>query len=168
MASSCRPVLHRRAVLLTAVGLVAAGPARAGANLFESGHDAHILADPRTGRALFGFDPVAYHVQQAAVPGLAAHEATLDGLVWRFRVAANKAAFEQDPAAYMPLFGGHDAAGVASGLMVGGDPEIFALAGGRVALFRDAAGRDRFAADAALRQRALASWPQVVRLHAGH
>jgi hypothetical protein len=160
----------RRAVMALAAAASAAGlgQALAARNLFEAADELHVIADPRTGCALYGYDAVAYHLDQAALLGSAEHEAQLDGRLWRFRSAASKAAFEQDPAAYMPLFGGHDAAAVAAGAMVEGDPAIFALVGGRLALFRDEDGRSRFVADAELRRTAVRAWPMVVRQQAGH
>ena len=158
----------RRFVLLAAAACALARPALSDANLFAAEHERHVVADPRNGLALFGFDPVAYHFEKAALKGSPQHEVERDGRFWRFGSAANKAAFVADAAIYMPLFGGHDGAAAASGLMVDGNPEIFLLAGGRLVLFRDEAGRDRFAADADVRSQALRSWPEVVRRHAGH
>jgi len=158
----------RLAVALAAACLLAAGAGRADSNLFATGHDLHVISDPRSGLALFGYDPVAFHVERRAMPGSPRHESTLGGLVWRFTSAANKAAFDQDPKPYMPLFGGHDGAGVADGVMVDADPDVFALIAGRLVLFRDAAARDRFAADEGLRRKALQDWPEVVRRQAGH
>ena len=162
---------RRTFVALAAVAAASAAGLRgalAGQNFFAAGDDLHVITDPRTGCALYGYDAVAYHLDQAALPGSVEHEAQLNGRFWRFRSAASKAAFEQDPAAYIPLFGGHDAAAVAAGAMVEGDPTIFALIGGRLALFRDAEGRSRFAADAGLREKALRAWPAVVRQQSGH
>jgi YHS domain-containing protein len=156
------------AVAILAALLAGAPPLAADENLFDASHGHHLVADPRSGLAIFGYDPVSYHLDHKAVPGSPDHELALEGATWRFTSEANKAAFAEAPAVYLPLFGGHDAANVADGRMTWGDPEIFALVGGRLVLFRDAAARDRYATEAELRSRALRRWPDVVRLHAGH
>ncbi len=156
------------AAALLAAFVAGAAPAGADDNLFDASHSHHLVADPRTGLAIFGYDPVSYHLDLKAVPGSPEHEFVLDGAVWRFTSEANKAAFAESPEIYLPLFGGHDATNVAEGRMTWGDPAVFALVGGRLVLFRNASARDRFAADAALRAQAMRRWPEVVRLHAGH
>jgi hypothetical protein len=128
----------------------------------------HVIADPRTGLALFGYDPVAYHSDSAAFPGSKDHELMRDGLIWRFKSSANMAAFEADPAAYIPTFGGYDGASVSEGVLAKGDPETFVIAAGKVVFFRTPHNRDRFAAESEVRQRARQSWPQVVRQQAAH
>ncbi len=128
----------------------------------------HVITDPGSGLALFGYDPVAYHTEQAARPGLAAYQTKFDDRVWRFVSAANRAAFEADPLVYIPLFGGYDGLAIGLGSMTRGDPENFILVGGRLVLFRTEKHRDLFAADPAIRQKARENWPQVVRQLAGH
>jgi hypothetical protein len=150
-----------------ALGFFMAG-AIASPNLLAPDKHLHVVTDPRTGLAIFGYDPVAFHDEQKAVPGSSAHEVWLDGRVWRFHRAANKAAFEADPSVYMPLFGGHDGASIGDELLLKGDPEFFLIAAGRAVFFRNAESRDRFAADAELRRKAVAAWPKVVRQHALH
>ncbi len=148
--------------------LLGGAPLAADENLFDASHGHHLIADPRSGLALFGYDPVAYHFDRKAAAGSPDHELLLEGLVWRFVSEANKAAFAEAPGIYLPLFGGHDATSVGEGRMTVGEPQIFALVGGRLALFRDEASRDRFASEPSLRELALRRWPEVVRLHAGH
>jgi hypothetical protein len=138
------------------------------AALFSQQEEHHVIADPRTGLALFGYDPVAYHSDSAAFVGSKDHEVMYGGLIWRFRSSANMTAFEADPLAYIPTFGGHDGASVSDGVLAKGDPETFVLAAGKVVFFRSAHNRDRFAAESDMRQRARQSWPEVVRQHAAH
>jgi hypothetical protein len=142
--------------------------ASAGANPLAARADQHVIADPRSGLALFGYDPVAYHADNAALLGIAQHELALDGRIWRFRSAANMAAFAADPAAYIPNFGGYDGASVSDGILAKGDPETFVIAGGQLVLFRDAGNRDRFAADQMVRNKARGLWPSVVHQLAVH
>ena len=137
-------------------------------NLFNPDPVNHVITDLRTGVALFGYDPVAYHLDGQARQGLTDFEVALKDRIWRFTSAANKAAFEADPVAYVPLFGGHDGASVSEGILIKGDPQFFVIASGQVVLFRDDANRDRFAREPMIRQKARENWPSVVRQQAGH
>jgi hypothetical protein len=156
------------AALLAAQVIGQAACLAATPNLFNPDPANHVVTDLRTGVALFGYDPVAYHLDGQARQGLPDFESTLNGRIWRFTSAANKAAFEADPVAYIPLFGGHDGASVSDGILIKGDPQLFVIAAGRVVLFRDEANRDRFAGEQMVRQKARESWPSVVRQQAGH
>ncbi len=129
---------------------------------------AQMIHDPRTGIAMFGYDPVAYHTEGKALAGRPQFAAEALGRGWRFVSAANMAAFLADPTPYLPLFGGHDGRGISENRMVRGDPAIFLLAGGRTVFFRTAEDRDAFASDAALRSQAMKEWPQVAAQFAGH
>ncbi len=158
------------ALLLAALpGFVGAGTSQASpANLFNPDPMQHVLTDGRTGFALFGYDPVAYHVDHKARLGLVEHQLLLDGRIWLFGSAANMAAFAADPVAYVPLFGGHDGASVGEGILAKGEPAHFVIAAGQLVLFRSGENRDRFAQDQAVRQKARENWPSVVRQQIGH
>jgi YHS domain-containing protein len=117
--------------------------------------------DLRSGLAIGGFDPVAYHATGRATPGRAAHEIVHDGIVWRFASAANLAAFEDAPAVYAPAFAGFDATGVAAGRAVETDPRAFAVVGARLYLFRTPANRSAFIADPGLLPQAEQQWREV-------
>jgi YHS domain-containing protein len=161
-------------VLLLVLQAASVGPLGAGAshaataNLFAMDPMQHIIVDNRSGLALFGYDPVAFHVDQKARPGLPEHQYTHEGRIWRFTSAANKAAFEADPAAFAPMFGGHDGASIGDGILARGEPAHFVIAAGQLVLFRSLESRDRFATDEALRQKARENWPAVVRQQIGH
>jgi hypothetical protein len=120
--------------------------------------------DNRTGFALSGFDPVAYFLNAAAVPGLPAYELVHEGAVWRFASAANLEAFREAPQIYTPRFGGFDASSVADGRVVDADPHRFAVIGSQLYFFHSDASRRRFLAEAALRKQAQERWPSVATL----
>lgn len=124
-------------------------------------------ADPNSGLALGGRDPVSYHTERDPSAGAADREASWAGLAWRFARDANRAAFLRSPEAFAPRIGGYDAEAAGDGRLVGADPDIFLTAGGRVYLFRTAASRARFAADPGAAARAEAAWlrmrPGLVR-----
>jgi YHS domain-containing protein len=122
-----------------------------------------IIADPNTGAALLGFDPVAYFIDQRARKGYADLQAVFAGKVWYFASPANKSAFTVNPDPYLPAFGGHDPVGIAAGFAVSGSPEFFALDNNRIYIFRHAQSRAAFLADPAIRAAAERNWPQVRR-----
>ncbi|WP_020180701.1 YHS domain-containing (seleno)protein [Methylopila sp. M107] len=126
--------------------------------LATPGLNERIVADPSTGIALYGFDPVAYFVDGRPVPGRRDIEAEWNGAAWRFSSEANRAAFLSAPEVYAPRFGGYDPAGVSSGVAVAGHPLLFTVLGDRLYLFRTAADRDGFEGAA----KAAAAWPKVL------
>lgn len=97
----------------------------------------------QTGFAASGYDVVAYFglpqnpvgtEQPAGVPGTAAHTADYNGATFAFANAANKAAFEADPAKYAPQFDGHCAYGVSKGGKVPGNPNLWRVVDGKLYL----------------------------------
>ena len=154
--------MHKRATFLLALGLATLAPlsivTAQGIRLNDE-----IIADPVTGAALLGFDPVAYFIDHRAVPGARDRQITYAGKVWYFASAANRTAFEANPATYLPAFGGHDPVAIAAGFALSGSPEFFAIDGNRVFLFRHAESRDAFLRDPAIGTTAERHWPQVKR-----
>jgi hypothetical protein len=63
----------------------------------------------------------------------------------------------------MPQYGGYDPLGVAHGVAVAGNPDVWLIAGERLFLFYDGGRRDKFAADP---DRVIGSadrkWPDVL------
>ncbi len=153
------PALDRRVVLMAFVALLPT-PLVLGQGI---GLSDEIIADPNSGAALFGFDPVAYFLEQRAIPGRSATQTIFAGRVWYFVSKANQAAFEASPHAYIPAFGGHDPLGVAAGFAVAGNPETFAIAANRLILFRDDTSRAAFLREPARLDLANRNWPLVRR-----
>ena len=77
--------------------------------------------------ALHGYDPVAYFTVGLPTLGSAKFTATHRGAAYRFASAANKSAFEANPAHYLPQFGGFCAYGVSVGKKFDGDPRVFEI-----------------------------------------
>jgi hypothetical protein len=127
-----------------------------------------IISDSHTGLALFGYDVVAYHTDAKSVEGRASHIAVHQNLIWRFVSEANRDAFQADPEAYLPVFGGHDARSVGEGRMTMGDPSFFLISKGSLLLFRSEENRNYFAAETGAYQNALKRWPEVMRHYAFH
>jgi YHS domain-containing protein len=164
-AAARHAVIVLAGILIGSVLPVAIAPGKASAlpaglpelpNLGEA-----MQRDNRTGLALSGFDPVAYFLNDAAVPGSADYELIHDGAVWRFASAANRDAFREAPEVYTPRFGGFDASGVADGRAVDADPHRFAVIGAKLYFFRNDENRRRFLAEAALRAKAQQRWPAI-------
>ncbi|WP_201157607.1 YHS domain-containing (seleno)protein [Rhodobaculum claviforme] len=89
------------------------------------------------GVAVGGHDPVAFFNDGTAVPGDPAIALRWRGVRWHFATPAHRAAFEANPKAFAPAFGGHCPVSVAEGAPRPGDPRhwiiheqrLFLLAG---------------------------------------
>lgn len=77
--------------------------------------------DPN-GLALKGHDPVAYFTLGKTTPGSEKHAATFDGSRYRFVSSDNRDRFLQNPAEYLPAYGGYCAYGITLKVKVSGDP----------------------------------------------
>jgi len=89
------------------------------------------------GVGLYGYDPVSYF---AGRPTEGRRNITREfrGVTYRFATAANKAAFDADPAKYEPAFGGWCAYAMAeNGDTVEVDPESYKIVDGQIFLFYD-------------------------------
>ena len=84
--------------------------------------------------AIHGYDPVAYFTVGLPTTGSAKFTATHGGAAYRFASEANKAAFEKNPARYLPQFGGFCAFGVTVGRKFDGDPRVFEIVDNRLYL----------------------------------
>jgi hypothetical protein len=150
-----------RAVLAGAMAcvLAAALPATASGTTNEL-----VVAEPRVGLALFGFDPVSYFIDGAARDGSESHELSFGGLTWRFRSEANRAAFRDRPDAYVPRFGGYDPIALVRGAPVAGHPMTFVVHQGELFLFHQPETRAKFIAEPdTVIDAAQAAWPLVRR-----
>jgi hypothetical protein len=157
--SRLAPMPDRRAVLMGFVAVLPT-PLVLGQGI---GLSDEIIADPNSGAALFGFDPVAYFLEHRAILGRSATQTIFAGRVWYFVSKANQAAFEASPKSYLPAFGGHDPLGVAAGFAVAGNPETFAIAANRLMLFRDDTSRAALLREPARLDLADRNWPLVRR-----
>ncbi len=121
-----------------------------------------VVASPHTGLALYGLDPVAYFVDGRPVEGRSDVEHAAGGTVWRFRNAANRAAFIAHPDVYAPRFGGYDPLPLARGVATPGNPLLWLVHENRLYLFHGAHNRSAFAAGpAAILAQCDARWPAV-------
>ena len=89
---------------------------------------------PGPGLAVHGHDVVAYVTAGAPTLGSAEFSAVYEDATYRFASAENLAAFEADPAKYVPAYGGFCAYGVAVGKKFDGDPRFWKVVDGRLYL----------------------------------
>lgn len=128
----------------------------------HAGTTERIVANPNTGLAIDGYDPVAYFVDNAARLGVPSCEFSYGGVIWRFRNEGNQAAFVAHPDVYAPCFGGYDPAGIARGVTLPGHPQIFVIAHGRLCLFFNEEQRQKFLSEPmAILRAADQRWPDI-------
>jgi hypothetical protein len=115
------------------------------------------------GMALGGTDPVGYFTRGGPVAGTAANALRWRGAMWYFATAESRAAFEMDPTAYAPRFGGYCAWAVAQGYLAPSLPEAWTIHEGRLYLNASLAVRRRWLRDIpGFVARAEANWPAVL------
>lgn len=130
----------------------------------RAGLTQRIVVDWHSGLAIDGYDPVAFFTDGKPTLGVGTLELRYDSVVWRFSNPGNRAAFAERPDVYMPQYGGYDPVGVARGVAVAGNPDVWTIVGERLFLFYDGAQREKFLSDPT-RFIATASrkWPQVMQ-----
>ncbi|HTM76408.1 MAG TPA: YHS domain-containing (seleno)protein [Devosia sp.] len=123
-----------------------------------------IVADPLTGIALGGMDPVSYFTESRPELGRGDFEYIWKGVPWHFASAANRDVFERAPEIYAPQFGGHGAMSAARGFVSDADPSIYTVFKQRLFLFYSAGNREAFllAPDEAA-SKAEANWPALAK-----
>ena len=84
------------------------------------------------GISLHGFDPVAYFTQNKAVKGEPVLTASYQGVTYQFASKEGQAAFQADPAKYVPQYGGFCAFAVSKGVKADIDPHAFAINDGKL------------------------------------
>jgi YHS domain-containing protein len=84
------------------------------------------------GLALQGFDPVAYFTQNKAVKGEPVLTASHQGVTYQFASTEDQAAFQANPAKYVPQYGGFCALATSLGIKADIDPHAFAINDGKL------------------------------------
>lgn len=143
----------RKVALGAALALSLATTALAG------GFDTNVTS---TGLALQGVDPVSYFTDGAPKDGDFQITSVHEGAIYRFVSKENKAAFEADPAKYLPQYGGYCAMGAAMGMKLDGDPDLWKIVEGKLYLNVAPAITEKWQADAPnLIQQADAKWTEI-------
>jgi YHS domain-containing protein len=127
MAEGDDTMLARSTVLTAlalAVALLAAAPANAKEAIYQNW----------LGRAIAGYDPVAYFTQGKPVEGKGDFSAKWMGATWRFASAQNRDLFVAMPEKYAPKYGGYCAYAVANNITAKIDPTAWAIVEGKLYL----------------------------------
>jgi YHS domain-containing protein len=86
------------------------------------------------GKALSGYDPVAYFAVKDAVQGDPRFEFAWNGAKWLFSSQENLDRFRANPEAYAPQFGGYCAFAISEGHTATGDPQAWKVVDGKLYL----------------------------------
>lgn len=115
------------------------------------------------GIAIRGFDPVVYHLYSEAAEGSADFTSEYMGATFRFVAEETKAAFDADPVAYAPAYGGYCAYAMAQGALAATDPMAWTIYNGRLYFNASLAVRDLWQEDIpGYVAKADANWPGVL------
>ena len=116
------------------------------------------------GIAMNGYDPVAYFTEGRPVRGRKEFSLRWSGAVWRFASGENRYAFEMNPDAYAPQYGGFCAYAVAKGSIAPTVPEAWTIYEGRLYLNFSKAVRRTWRKDIPRYVAAAdANWPGVLQ-----
>lgn len=117
----------------------------------------------KSGVAIRGYDPVAYHTDARPVAGNKDYQTTYQGAVWYFASAEHLARFQAEPARYAPQYGGYCAYAVSQGKTARIDPDAWAIVDGKLYLNYSAAIQKKWEKDrAAYIIAADAHWPKLL------
>ena len=121
-----------------------------------------VNADAR-GVVLYGYDPVAYFTEKAAVKGDEKYKASYKGATFYFASEANKKLFKKDPAKYAPQYGGYCAMAVSMGQLEDADPTMFTVHNDKLLVQRNEKAHQMFISNPdMLHQKADQQWPALV------
>jgi YHS domain-containing protein len=99
----------------------------------------------QSGVILNGYDPVAYIKQNRPVKGDPKFSSTYRTAIYHFASAADKAAFDKNPAKYVPQYGGFCAESMSRGKLESHiDPNVFFVYKGKLYVCSNAKGAKRF------------------------
>lgn len=118
-----------RLALLALVLLAVGQPA------FANGHPS--VNTTANGVAMHGYDPMSYHLLGEPREGSKQHTATYQGATYRFISEEHKQKFLEDPARYVPKYGGYCAYSVSLGKKFDVDPKTWEIIDGRLYLEHD-------------------------------
>ena len=124
--------------VLAALLVIAALPVMAGEVVYT-----------KRGKAINGYDPVAYFTQGQPTKGKTDFTHNWMGSSWRFASAANRDAFAAEPEKFAPQYGGYCAWAVSQGYTASTDPNAWKIVGGKLYLNYSKGIQQRWASSAA-------------------
>ena len=86
------------------------------------------------GKAVGGLDVVSFFTDGSPEPGRPEHGVVWKDVLWQFVSRENREAFESNPRAYAPQFGGYCAYGVSMGVVLDTDPQLWKIHEGKLYL----------------------------------
>ncbi len=86
------------------------------------------------GKAIKGYDPVAYFTEGKPVKGDGDYSFEWNGATWNFASAENLQAFSDNPEKYAPQYGGYCAWAVSQGYTAKIDPDAWTIHDGKLYL----------------------------------
>lgn len=86
------------------------------------------------GKAIRGYDPVAYFIEGKPVKGDSSLSYAFAGATWYFASEANQKAFIAQPDQYMPQYGGYCAFGTSRGYKAPTEPDAWTIDNGKLYL----------------------------------
>lgn len=109
--------------------------------------DNPVVAIDDAGRAIRGYDAVAYFEDGQPRPGSAEFSHQWKGADWLFASAAHRDAFKADPERYAPQFGGYCAYAITKGHVLESNPEIWSIVDDKLYLNLGAGAQSRWQKD---------------------
>jgi YHS domain-containing protein len=144
-----KPALKSLALLAFVVALSGCG-AIVAQNPSGTFKPVNAVADnPEQRLMLKGADVVAYFTQNKYVQGNGQFRSSYEGVDFRFASAEHKALFDQNPAKYLPEYGGYCANGIVYGIPWGGDADTWKMLNGKLYIFGGQGSKDAFLVDEA-------------------
>ncbi|MBL4767746.1 MAG: YHS domain protein [Rhodobacteraceae bacterium] len=117
------------------------------------------------GVAINGYDPVSYFTNSKPVQGNHNQAVMWKGAIWQFSSGSNRIAFESDPWAFAPRYGGYCAYSMSIGKTSTTDPNAWRIHNNKLFLIHDLATRLFWLRDIDGNiDRANHNWPAVLRL----
>ena len=152
--------MTRFSILITAAAFaIALAPAAFAADETNVANGLTLTGHPL---GMHGFDPVSMFKADAPILGDAEFTSAHEGVDYYFATAETKAAFDADPAAMLPQFGGFCAFGVFVGKKLDGDVRYADIVDGKLYLFVNAAIFEKYKKDRkGTIAKAEKTWPSI-------
>ena len=114
------------------------------------------------GKAIKGYDPVAFFKESKAMKGSDSLHYQWNNATWLFASKDNMQAFESNPEAYAPQYGGYCAYGTAEGHKAPTETETWTIANGKLYFNYNKKVKEYWMKDqAALIEKADVQWPKI-------
>ncbi len=122
----------------------------------------HTVNLDEQGRALHGYDPVAYFEKESPILGNDKTTLSWNNATWQFSNEENLARFKQNPEQFKPANGGFCTFGVVLGKKFDGDPKVWMVKDKQLYVFLNKEVRDKFLQDEeGNMKKANTNWPDI-------